>query len=91
MDLAVDIINRFEQWFDAMGLMTGWLSPFLRGAVAFGAVSLIEFAAWKWLPTLFDEAGNPRPWAYFTDEKGSTLVPWYLPAGIAAIFIALFV
>lgn len=89
MEVLLAATDRAEQLFDSLGLMSGPLSPLLRGAVSFGLTSL---AVWAFRPELwFYEDGSPRPWAYTDPQKGSAVIPWWSLPLLVAFFIGNFV
>lgn len=89
--LMWSITDRAERFFDALGLMSGWVSPFLRGSFAFLVVSLFEKAFPGLFPFAFQKDGSVRDWAFFTNRPGSTLIPWWMLPLLAAMFVGLFV
>lgn len=85
------IWDRFEYFFDSLGLMSGFFSPFIRGIFVFGLVSL---PIWAIRPSsMFTKEGVARPWLWLDPEPADkpTTIAWYVPGALLAIWFSLFV
>lgn len=71
-----DDLSIIERLFDAIGLMRGPYAPFMRFAVGFGALYIVQ----DYLrPSLSYDNGNPRPWVFDPRQNTSGLTPTYIP------------
>jgi hypothetical protein len=83
--------DRVEYFFDSLGLMSGFFSPFARGIFIFGLVSL---PIWAVRPSaMFTKDGSTRPWLWLDPEPANkpTTIAWYVPGALLAIWVSLFV
>ena len=82
-------METIENFLNGFGLMTGEGAAAKRFLLGAGVGGGLVFAA---KPTLmFDENGDPRPWAATSEDDNATAIPWWMGVMFPGVLLGVFI
>lgn len=84
------VLTPLESVMDSLGLMRGSTAPLKRAIVGAGVGAGIVYGIKPAI--MFDDNGEPRPWAVTNpDAANATMVPFWMGIAAPAVFLSVFI